>query len=75
MSIAKAKHRRDHVFIELLHCFCDLVLTHQIFRALNLVLLALVAQTLDPLMKLICQNGHSFVLFKDFRIMKLLLMV
>ena len=75
MSIAKAKHGRNHVFIELLHCLCDLVLTHQVFRALKLVLLALVAQTLDPLMELIGQNWHSFVLFKDFSIVKLLLMV
>ena len=75
MSVAEAKHSRHHVLIELLHCLLRLVLASEVFDGENVVLRALVAEALDPLVKLVGQDGHCLVLREDLRIVQLFLVL
>ena len=75
MSVAEAKHGRNQVLIELLHCLLRLVLAADVFHGEDVVLGPLVAEALDPLVKLVGQDGHCLVLREDLCIVQLFLVL
>ena len=75
MSVAEAKHGRNQVLIELLHCLLRLVLAADVFHGEDVVLGPLVAEALDPLVELVGQDGHCLVLREDLCIVQLFLVL